>query len=113
MCHSFLIFAYVAAQAESIYYMIPSETDVDEKEKPEQGGIMQEKVKPLLKAIENSKIVKLYYKYRNPFMPIGLQIFETYSQISAFYAYASSISARCSASRSLILILVCNNVNTR
>ena len=67
MYHSILIFAYVAAQAESIYHIIPRETHLErekrEKKKPKQGGVMQKKVKPLLKAIQKSKIVKLFMKY--------------------------------------------------
>lgn len=89
---SVIIFAYVAAQAYSIYSLVPRIStrikQVDKK--PEKCGCLKE----ILRAVLKSKIYKLYKIYRYPFIPIGMQIFETTSQMLAFISYVSIIPTR-------------------
>ena len=86
---SVLIFAYVAAQAYSIYSLVPRKTRHETKKDGKPG-----RLKKISRAVTKSKIYKFYLMYRYPFIPIGLQIFETTSQMVSFGVYVSSIPTR-------------------
>ena len=92
---SILIFAYVAAQAYSIYSLVPRTTSHKAKANENGGelGCLQS-IKSILNCIVTSEIYKFYRDFRNPFIPIGLQIFETTSQMVSFGVYVSSIPTR-------------------
>ena len=89
---SILIFAYVTAQAYSIYSLVPRTTSHKTKANKKGGelGCLQS----ILNFVVTSKIYKFYRKFRNPFIPIGLQIFETTSQMVAFVDYAWTVPTR-------------------
>ena len=86
---SVLIFAYFAAQAYSIYSLVPRETRYETKKDGKSGRLNK-----ILRAVTKSKIYKFYQMYRYPFIPIGLQIFETTSQMLSFAIYVSSVPTR-------------------
>ena len=92
---SILIFAYVTAQAYSIYSLVPRTTSHKTKANKKGGELgCRQSINSILHFIVTSKIYKLYKMYRNPFIPIGLQIFETISQMMAFVEYAWAVPTR-------------------
>ena len=89
---SVLILAYLVAQALSIYFLLPRKTSHKTNEKDRKGCL--QKVTDVLTAITNSKLFKLYKKYRYPWIPLVLQLVETFFQILAFYSYVIAVPTR-------------------
>ena len=100
---SVLIFAYIAAQTFSIYSLVPKEIGLKTKKDGKPG-----RLKSFLRAVMKSKIIgtlyTFYKTYRYPFMPIGLQIFETTTQMLSFREYVWSVPTRFTS------LLICFNL---
>ena len=87
---SFLLVAYLAAQAYSIYSLVPRKIKAEPVKKDEKPG----RLKKILVAVQKSKILQFYEAYRYPLIPIGLQIFKNISQMTAFVDYTWSVPTR-------------------
>ena len=87
---SVLLVAYLAAQAYSIYSLVPRKTKAEPNKKDEKPGCHTQ----ILVAVQKSKMYKFYVTYRYPLIPIGLEIFKITSQMLAFVDYAFSVPTR-------------------
>ena len=107
---SFLLVAYLAAQAYSIYYLVPRKTKVEPNKRRKSRvpcTTFRRCVSKIYKFCQAgvvkkiSSIIRLFFglqwfyeEYRFTLITIGLQIFEITSQMLAFVVYIWSVPTR-------------------